>query len=177
LIMGKPAQTETTAAELQPVVIGETSITTFAMSENEYGPEISIIGLLKMTILSQTQPYVKGVIEPAGEAIVVIDPDNRADQASEEIPQRACVLVTEHNQMAATVRVGVLFDDVSDLLEMRNEMMSHSEQFLSNRSTDFFHQIIEAGGSARQLAGVEEVLKELDICRLRDTLMQVIQAK
>src|SRR3974390_2754715 len=86
---------------------------TFELSGEEYGLEIlkvkEIIGIMNITSVPQTPPYVKGVINLRGKVIPVIDLRLKFSMAYLEYNERTCIIVVDMiNKSGMKVVMGIV---------------------------------------------------------------------
>ncbi len=106
---------------------------TFALADEEYGIGIlkvrEIIGLMEITAVPQTPPYVKGVINLRGRVIPVLELRTKFGMASQEYNDRTCIIVVEVNAAGGTIQVGMLVDSVSEVLNIAAEEIEPPPSF------------------------------------------------
>ncbi len=115
--------TETTETMNQAVkVMGdrEGKYLTFSLADEEYGIGIlkirEIIGMMSITSVPQTPPFVKGVINLRGKVIPVVDLRLRFGMQEIEYTESTCIIVVEIEGQAVTVQIGIVVDAVSEVL-------------------------------------------------------------
>ena len=98
---------------------------TFCLGNEEYGLPIlvvrEIIGLIDVTPLPQTPPYVKGVINLRGRIIPVIELRARFNLATVPYTQQTCILVVEvagEDESAGASQLGVIVDSVREVVDI-----------------------------------------------------------
>jgi len=91
--------TGTVKEAVKVMALKEGKYLTFNMAGEEYGIGIlkikEIIGMMPITFLPQTPPYVKGVINLRGRVIPVIDLRRRFGMKDIEYTERTCIIVIE----------------------------------------------------------------------------------
>jgi purine-binding chemotaxis protein CheW len=121
--MGPETQRKETAS---PGMKGlEGKYLTFSLGSEEYGIGIlnvrEIIGLLEVTAVPHTPPYIKGVINLRGRVIPVVDLRLKFGMPSVETTERTCIIVVEVNGRSGPVQVGMLVDSVSEVLNIAGQ--------------------------------------------------------
>jgi len=95
---------------------------TFSLGEEEYGVGIlkvrEIIGLMEITAVPHTPPYIKGVINLRGRVIPVLELRIKFGMEQQEYNERTCIIVVEVQSSTETVQVGMLVDSVSEVLNI-----------------------------------------------------------
>ncbi|MHC4974975.1 MAG: chemotaxis protein CheW [Planctomycetota bacterium] len=115
----------------------------FCLGEEEYGLEIlrvrEIIGIIDITPLPQTPPYVKGVINLRGKIIPVIELRTKFGMESVPYTEETCVIVVEvlDEESSEEYQVGVIVDTVSEVLDITPDQIEPSPRFGGSLSTDY----------------------------------------
>ena len=106
---------------------------TFALADEEYGIGIlkvrEIIGLMEITAVPQTPPYVKGVINLRGRVIPVLELRAKFGMPAQEYNDRTCIIVVEVRTESGTIQVGMLVDSVSEVLNITAEEIEPPPSF------------------------------------------------
>lgn len=106
---------------------------TFALADEEYGIGIlkvrEIIGVMEITAVPQTPPYVKGVINLRGRVIPVLELRIKFGMETQEYNDRTCIIVVEVASSEGTIQVGMLVDSVSEVLNISAEEIEAPPSF------------------------------------------------
>ncbi len=98
---------------------------TFTLGKEEYGVGIlkvrEIIGMMEITAVPHTPPYIKGVINLRGRVIPVLELRSKFGLAHQEYDERTCIIVVEVQSSTETVQVGMIVDSVSEVLTIPEE--------------------------------------------------------
>ncbi len=98
---------------------------TFTLGDEDYGVGIlkvrEIIGMMEITAVPHTPPYVKGVINLRGRVIPVIELRTKFGLEPREYDERTCIIVVEVQGASETVQVGMIVDSVSEVLTIPDE--------------------------------------------------------
>ena len=96
---------------------------TFSLAGEEYGIGIlkvkEIIGMMPITIVPQTPPYIKGVINLRGKVIPVIDLRFKFLMNAADYTERTCIIVVEITAAGRTILMGIVVDSVSEVLNIK----------------------------------------------------------
>ena len=135
---------------------------TFALGREEYGLEIlkvrEIIGMMDITTVPRTPPYVKGVINLRGQVISVVD--LRAKVGMEPTPktEETCIIVVEIRNNDRKLSTGIIVDRVSEVLNIAAENIEDSPVFSGSVATDFILGMGKIGESVKILLDIDRVL-------------------
>lgn len=146
---------------------------TFRLDKEEYGVGImkirEIIGLMPITSVPQTPPFVKGVINLRGKVIPVINLRLRFEM--EEIPydEKTCIIVLEITGQSSILLIGVVVDSVSEVLNIREDDIEETPAFGVSLNTDYILGMAKAGGGVKILLDIDKVLTENELVMLDKT--------
>ncbi len=114
---------------------------TFSLAAEEYGIEIlkvqEIIGILNVTRVPCTPPYVRGVINLRGKVIPVVDLRCKLGFETRPDTERTCIIVVQVQSGHSDVIMGLIVDSVSEVLNVSAEQIEATPEFGSNISTEF----------------------------------------
>ena len=136
---------------------------TFELGGEEYGLEIlkvkEIIGIMNITSVPQTPPYVKGVINLRGKVIPVIDLRLKFSMAYLEYNERTCIIVVDMiNKSGMKVVMGIVVDSVSEVLNIKREEIEDTPTFGFSLNTDCILGMAKVKGSVKILLDIDKVL-------------------
>jgi len=142
---------------------------TFSMADEEYGIGIlkvkEIIGMMTVTMVPQTPSYVKGVINLRGKIIPVVS--LRLKFGLEEIgyTDRTCIIVVEVKTLTGSIPMGVMVDEVSEVLNIRNAEIEDTPTFGTSLKTDFILGMAKTGNRVKILLDIDKVIsgQEMEI--------------
>lgn len=145
-------------AHSPPMADLEGKFLTFSLADEEYGLEIlkvrEIIGLLPITRVPRTPPAVLGVINLRGKVIPVVDLKKRLAMPSEAHGERACIIVVQ----AQGVELGVVVDEVSDVVDISAEEIEETPSFGLDVRTEYLLGIAKSGDRVKLLLDIDQVL-------------------
>ncbi len=143
---------------------------TFCLGSEEYGIGIlkvkEIIGMMAITSIPQTPEFVKGVINLRGKVIPVMD--LRAKFAMETISynDRTCIIVVEMESNATTVLIGIVVDEVSEVINVKETDIEEAPSFGTKLDTEFILGMAKMEGGVKILLDIDQVLSAKDLSRL-----------
>ena len=136
---------------------------TFVLAEESYGLEIlkvrEIIGLMDITAVPRTPAFVKGVINLRGKVIPVIDLRVKFSMPEAQRTEQTCIIVVN----IGNVEMGVIVDEVSEVLDIAAEDIDESPKFGTNVDTDFILGMGKTGGKVTILLDISKVLTDADL--------------
>jgi purine-binding chemotaxis protein CheW len=105
----------------------------FVLGREEYGLEIlkvqEIIGIMDVTRVPRTPPYVRGVINLRGRVIPVVDLRSKFQMPTIDDTEKTCVIVVQVSQGDLTVTMGVIVDEVSEVLSFTQDQIEAAPSF------------------------------------------------
>jgi len=136
---------------------------TFTLTEEGYGIGIlkvkEIIGLMPITHVPQTPPYVRGVINLRGKVIPVIDLRLRFHMEGKAYTDRTCIIVVETSGESGNILVGIVVDAVSEVLNIKKEEIEDAPKFGTQLDTDYILGMAKAESGVKILLDIDRILK------------------
>lgn len=135
---------------------------TFLLREEVYGIGIrrvkEIIGLMNITPVPQTPDFIRGVINLRGKVIPVVDLRSRFSLREQENTNHTCIIVVEIDGDTGTVPVGIIVDEVAEVLNIKGNDIENAPSFGVSLNTDFILGIAKVGGGVKLLLDINRVL-------------------
>ena len=140
---------------------------TFRLLNEEYGIEIlkvrEIIGVMAITSLPRTPPFVRGVINLRGKVIPVIDLRRKFEMEVTEDTDQTCIIVVDVMIQGGSIQIGILVDSVSEVLDILGGDIEEAPAFGTNIDTAFILGMAKAKGSVKILLNIEKVLSSTEL--------------
>jgi len=140
---------------------------TFKLLNEEYGIEIlkvrEIIGVMAITSLPRTPPFVRGVINLRGKVIPVIDLRKKFEMEVTEDTDQTCIIVVDVVIQGGSIQIGILVDSVSEVLDILGGDIEEAPAFGTNIDTAFILGMAKAKGSVKILLNIEKVLSSTEL--------------
>ncbi len=140
---------------------------TFTLGEEEYGVEIlkvrEIIGLMDITPVPHTPEFIKGVINLRGKVIPVIDLRLKFGLEPREYDERTCIIVVEVSTQTGPVLMGIIVDNVSEVLNISTTDIEPPPRFGTQVDTRFILGMAKAKGKVKILLDIDKVLTQEEI--------------
>lgn len=144
---------------------------TFRLGEEEYGLEIlkvqEIIQLQSITRIPRTPSCVRGVINLRGKVIPVVDLRAKFELGATEDTERTCIIVVQISSGESLLVIGILIDEVREVLDIRAESIEESPDFGSSVDTEFILGMGKVNGAVKILLDIDRVLTTDDLRSLR----------
>lgn len=140
---------------------------TFSLGGEEYGISIlsirEIIGMIPVTSVPQSPPYVKGVVNLRGKVIPVIDLRKKFAMESIDYTERTCIIVVEMELGTGVVLIGIIVDSVSEVLNIRADEVEPTPTFGARLTTDYILGLAKMEGGVKILLDMDKVLGAMDV--------------
>jgi purine-binding chemotaxis protein CheW len=140
---------------------------TFKLVDEEYGLEIlkvrEIIGLLPVTSLPRSLPFVRGVINLRGKVIPVIDLRKKFELDVTADTDQTCIIVVDVQGKSGNIQVGIIVDSVSEVLDIKGQDIEEPPAFGTNVDTAYILGMAKAKGAVKILHNIEKVLAPSEI--------------
>lgn len=96
-----------------------------------------IIEITNITTVPMTPNYIRGVINLRGNVVPVVDLAARLGHETSEISKRSCIVLVEIVSGEETQSIGMLVDQVNEILEIAKENIQPAPEFGSDIRVDF----------------------------------------
>lgn len=136
---------------------------TFFLGAEEYGMEIlavhEIIGVLPITRVPRTPPFVRGVINLRGRVISILDLRLKFDLPAIEPGPTSCIIVVA----AHAAHVGLLVDRVSEVADIGAPDIEPPPPLGAGVRTDYLLGIAKSAARVRLLLDITRVIDAADL--------------
>jgi purine-binding chemotaxis protein CheW len=140
---------------------------TFKLDVEEFGLEIlkvqEIIKMMGITRVPRTPAFVRGVINLRGKVIPVVDLRRKFDMESREGTEKTCIIVVTVRRSAGSVVMGIIVDEVSEVLDVAGESIESAPEFGGVVDTSFILGMGKIGDRVVTLLDVDRVLSGEDV--------------
>jgi purine-binding chemotaxis protein CheW len=137
------------------------------MANEKYGLEIlkvrEIIGMMDVTSVPTTPAFVRGVINLRGKVIPVIDLRLKFGIEAQEDRERTCIIVVQIIRHAQEMTMGIIVDEVSDVLNIDQEQIEPPPSFGADIKIDFILGMGKVDQKVVTLLDIDRVLSEKEI--------------
>lgn len=146
---------------------------TFRLGREQFGLEIlkvrEIMGWINVTPVPKAPPSVRGVINLRGKIIPVIDLRRKFEM--EEVPNtdRTCIIVVDVDFRGQSADVGILVDNVSEVLNIDSADIGPPPSLGCSMDTDFILGMAKSTDAVTILLAIENVLSESEIDQTNNT--------
>jgi len=148
---------------------------TFRLGEEDFGLEIlkvqEIIGMQEITSIPRTPAYVKGVINLRGKVIPVMDLRLKFGMEEAEVSRKTCIIVVQVRGEMGDIIMGIVVDEVSEVLEISGREIEPAPTFGTRINTDFVLGMAKTESAVKILLDLDRVLTQQDIAAITDEEM------
>jgi purine-binding chemotaxis protein CheW len=134
----------------------------FQLGGEEYGVEIlkvqEINGITQVTRVPRTPDFVRGVINLRGKVIPVVDLRAKFGMEAVEDTEKTCNIVVQLRRDDEKVTMGVIVDDVSEVLDIKEPQIAPPPSFGSGIESDFIIGMAKIDKNVVILLDIERVL-------------------
>jgi purine-binding chemotaxis protein CheW len=140
---------------------------TFLMANEKYGLEIlkvrEIIGMMDVTPVPTTPAFVRGVINLRGKVIPVVDLRLKFGMEAKEDTPRTCIIVVQLARAAQEMIMGIIVDEVSEVLDISQDQIEPPPSFGADIRTDFILGMGKVNQRVVTMLDIDRVLTEREI--------------
>ena len=144
----------------------------FELGGEEYGIEIlrvrEIIGLMDITPVPQSPPFIRGVINLRGKIIPVLDMRRRFGMEEGEYTERSCIIVTELKNGKDQLMLGMLVDGVREVANIPADQIDPAPQFGASVDMRYIMGMAKMKERVAILLDVEKLLKDGEVALLEE---------
>jgi purine-binding chemotaxis protein CheW len=135
---------------------------TFKLGTESYGLQIlkvqEIIGLMDITRVPRMPSYVRGVINLRGRVIPVLDLRLKFEMEAVDATEKTCIIVVQVKRKGEGVIMGVLVDEVSEVLDVDASQIEPTPAVGSETVQDFIMGMGKVGDQVVMLLDVDKAL-------------------
>ena len=144
---------------------------TFFAAEERYAIDIldvkEIIETGQMTRVPMTPEYIRGVINLRGNVVPVVDLSARLAKGRSEITKRTCIVLVEVDARGERQQLGMLVDEVNEILEIPASHLQPPPDFGTDIRTDFIQAMGRVDDVFMILLDISHVLSVDELSRLQ----------
>ena len=137
---------------------------TFHLAQEEYGVEIlkvqEIIGIMNITRVPRAPEYVRGVINLRGKVIPVIELRKKFSMNQIDYTSRTCIIVVQVERGGQNVVMGIIVDEVSEVVDIRSEQIDPAPSFGNIVDNDFILGMGKVADKVLILLDIGKVLSD-----------------
>lgn len=158
------------AAVATPVAASGGKYLTFRLAGEEFGLPImkvqEIIGLMPVTRVPRLPAYVRGVINLRGRIHPTVDLRLKFGLPATADTERTCIIVVEVATERGQVNMGVIVDEVAEVLDIADAEIDGTPEFGASVSTEFILGLAVVKGDVKMLLDIERILTAKEIGEL-----------
>ena len=134
-----------------------------------------IIGMMPVTHVPRLPEFIRGVVNLRGKVIPVIDLRLKFGLSSHENTERTCIIVVQVHRTDGNVTMGIIVDEVSEVLDIKLEQIESAPSFGSTVNTEFIPGMGKVGDKVIMLLDVDKVLtgSEMNVIAIKADSQQV----
>ena len=135
---------------------------TFSLAKEEYGIGIlkvkEIIGIMPITAVPRVPLFVKGVINLRGKVIPIVDLRLKFGMSEAEHTDKTCIIVVDVNGAKAGIRMGIVVDSVSEVLNIKGGEIEEAPSLGHNLETEYILGMAKVDDGIKILLDIDRVL-------------------
>ncbi len=125
-----------------------------------------IIEISSITKVPMTPEYIRGVINLRGKVVPVVDLSARLSSEVCNISKRSCIVLVEIHTGSEIQNVGMLVDQVHEILEIQSENIQPAPEFGADIRVEFIQAMGRVGDDFIILLEVSRVLSVSELSQL-----------
>lgn len=138
-------------------------LTAFDFARGSYGLRISVVGCMELVEFEESANFVRGFIELRDEKIAVIDPRILFEINSTPIDSQTCIVIAENFVGGKKIKVGVVVEDLSEVLNIASYKMDGSDVMNHSINIDFILKLSKKSDTLDMLRDIEKSMDTYSI--------------
>ena len=135
---------------------------TFRLADEEYGLPImkvqEIIGMMAVTKVPQVPDFVRGIINLRGRIHPTIDLRRKFNLDGSDDTEKTCIIVVEVESHQRKVNMGIIVDEVAEVLDIKVSEIDTTPDFGASISTEFILGLGVVKGAVKMLLDIDKIL-------------------
>ncbi|MEH6824065.1 MAG: chemotaxis protein CheW [Motiliproteus sp.] len=168
--MGQIMEMQQSGSELTVEEPSIQQFLTFSLQQELFGltilPIKEIIEYDQVTTVPMVPAYVRGVINLRGNVVPVIDLPVRFGWSSSPVSKRTCIVIVEVASDEERFDIGVVIDNVSEVLEIPAQDIGSAPSFGARVRTDFIAGMAKVNDAFIVLLNIDRVLAVDELSQL-----------
>jgi len=168
----KSIMTQSGTDDADAVKVEACQYLTFLVENESYAIGIldvqEIIEVGKMTRVPMTPAHIRGVINLRGNVVPVVDLSVRLGQSTSELSKRSCIVLVEVAAGENRQCLGMLVDEVKEILEIAPGDLQPAPAFGTNIRTDFIQSMGRVDDNYMIMLDVNHVLSVDELAQLNE---------
>lgn len=149
---------------------------TFLLGREDYGIPIlqvrEIIGMMEFTVIPKTPSYIKGVINLRGKIIPIMNLRAKFGMQEIEETEKTCIIVVEFDINGVTRPMGVIVDQVSDVVNIDETEMEKALDYGATVDGDFLRGLGKIKDRVVMILNIEKILSTDDVISLMNNVQE-----
>ncbi len=146
---------------------------TFSLSREEFGIPIQkvkeIIGMMEITAIPRTPPFIRGVINLRGKIIPLMDLRLKLGLPEKAYSERTCIIVVEVAAEEKGIRtMGIVVDMVSEVVNVSEGEIERPPQYGREEKVHFLRGMGKVKGKVVLLLDIQKVLDAEEMALLKE---------
>lgn len=126
-----------------------------------------IIEVSQMTRVPMAPPHIRGVINLRGSVVPVVDLAARLGRPAAELTKRSCIVLVDVTAHDERQLIGMLVDEVNEILEIAPENLQAAPDFGTDIRTDFIQAMGRVDDIFIILLDINHVLSVAELSALK----------
>jgi purine-binding chemotaxis protein CheW len=148
-------------------LIGETQYLTFLLGGEEYAMPIlrvrEIVAFEPLTRVPRMPAFIRGVMNLRGTVLPVIDLSVKLGMAPSEITRTTCILTVEMNRDGETTSVGLLADEVRQVVDFASSQIEPAPAFGTRLALEFLQGMGRMESRFALILNLDKLLSALEL--------------
>ena len=146
----------------------------FVLGDGEYAVEIlkiqQVIQLQPITRIPRSPKFIRGVLNLRGKVVPILNLHSKFNMQSVEETGKTCILITEISDRETTLIVGIVIDEVKEVMDINEEMLTDKPEMGKSKSAKHIIGAVRMNEKVRFLLDLDEILVSEEFALLKKTI-------
>jgi purine-binding chemotaxis protein CheW len=145
----------------------------FVLGEGEYAVDIlkvqQVIQIQPITRIPRAPNFIRGVLNLRGKVVPILNLHSKFNMSTVEETGKTCILITEISERQSTLTVGIIIDEVKEVMDINEEMLTDKPDIGTSKSAKHIVGAVRMGDKVRFILDLDEILVSEEFALLKKT--------
>ncbi|MDR0304542.1 MAG: chemotaxis protein CheW [Chitinispirillales bacterium] len=143
----------------------------FVLGNGEYAVDIlkiqQVIQIQQITRIPRSPKFIRGVLNLRGKVVPILNLHSKFNMPPVEETEKTCILITEISDRQSVLIVGIIIDEVKDVMDINEEMLTDKPDIGASKSAKHIIGAVRMSDKVRFLLDLNEILVSEEFATLK----------
>jgi purine-binding chemotaxis protein CheW len=143
----------------------------FVLNDGEYAVDIlkiqQVIQMQPITRIPRSPKFIRGVLNLRGKVVPILNLHSKFNITSIEETSKTCILIAEISDRQSALIVGIIIDEVKEVMDITQEMLADKPDMGMSRSAKHIVGAVRMGSKVRFILDLDEILVSQEFATLK----------